>query len=146
MTALTNTKNKHVLIIDDDEDDCALIAETLHEIDTETACDILSDSKTVIPYLAEAEELPHIIFLDLHMPKMTGVELLKLIKSDPSFSSIPVIVCTDSKLAWEIEQCKILGAVDVINKPSSFVLIKYEIRKSLKLIADTKILSSKIQA
>src|SRR6186997_2887957 len=115
MAELTN-KNRIVLIIDDDEDDCALIAETLHEIDGKLECVLVTESKEVITYLTETE-LPDIIFLDLHMPKMSGLELLKVLKADPDMAQIPVIVCTDSKLAREIDEAKMLGAAHVIMKP-----------------------------
>jgi len=137
MPELTNKQYKTVLIIDDDEDDCALIAETLREIDNKMNCIQMTDSKEALTYIIETENRPDTIFLDLHMPKMNGLELLKILKADPGLSHIPVIVCTDSKLVKEMEECKILGAAHIIMKPASFFLMKYEIRKALKAVAET---------
>jgi CheY-like chemotaxis protein len=134
---LTNKKNRNVLIIDDDEDDCSLIAETLHELDPNMKCIQMTDSKEALSYIPKTETQSDIIFLDLHMPKMSGLELLKILKADPELSHIPVVICTDSKLIKEMEECKILGAVHIIIKPASFFLMKYEVRMALKVITNT---------
>jgi len=137
MSELINKKFRNILIVDDDEDDCALISETLGEIDTSINRVALTDSKAVVSYLADSDLLPDIIFLDLYMPRMSGIELLKVLKADPDFSQIPIVICSDSKMANEMDECKLLGASYFIMKPASFLLIKYEIRKALKAIAET---------
>lgn len=139
MEELVNNKYRNVLIIDDDDDDCALIAETLHEIDSQIKCVCMKDGRVALAYVVETENLPDIIFLDLHMPKMNGLEFLKVLKSDPELLNIPVVICTDSKIADEMEECKKMGAAEFIMKPSSFLLIKYEIRKALMSIAGSMI-------
>ena len=106
----------------------------------------MTDSKAAFTYLNELEVLPDILFLDLHMPKMTGLEFLKLLKEDHELAQIPVIVCTDSKMAGEINESRMLGAAHVIMKPSSFFLMKFEIRKALNIVADTLVSQPKVQA
>jgi CheY-like chemotaxis protein len=128
---------RNVLIIDDDDDDCSLIAETLQEIDNQVKCVLKPDGRSGLTYIIDTDLKPDIIFLDLHMPKMNGLELLKILKADPGLSHIPVVICTDSKLVSEIEECKKLGASEVIKKPASFLLTKYEVRKALKAISNT---------
>ena len=142
MEELANMTFRKALIIDDDDDDCALIAETLHEIDNQIECVLKTDGRDALIYIVDNENLPDIIFLDLHMPKMTGLELLKILKADNGLSHIPVIICTDSKLVKEMEECKSLGAAEVISKPASFLLIKYEIRNAIKSIAATRVSQS----
>lgn len=137
MEELTKKQFRNVLIVDDDEDDCSLIAETLQEIDKKTICELQFDGRSALAHIIDAEKLPDIVFLDLHMPKMNGIELLKVLKSDPALADIPVVICTDSKMASEMEECKKLGAAHFIMKPASFVLIKYEIRKALKAISNS---------
>jgi CheY-like chemotaxis protein len=62
-------------------------------------------------------EKPKIILLDLKMPKMTGLQVLQRIKSDPETSSIIVVILTSSKEDPDIKQCYALGANSYIVKP-----------------------------
>lgn len=63
---------------------------------------------------------PKIILLDLHMPKVDGMEVLRKIKTDERTKSIPVIVLTSSKESPDIETCYKLGANSFIVKPVGF--------------------------
>jgi two-component system response regulator len=51
------------------------------------------------------------------MPKVSGMEVLEKIKSDPNFKSIPVVILTSSKEDPDIKKCYILGANSYIVKP-----------------------------
>jgi CheY-like chemotaxis protein len=63
------------------------------------------------------KENPKLILLDLKMPKMSGIEVLKILKSDPLFKSIPVVILTSSKEDPDIQKCYDLGANTYIAKP-----------------------------
>jgi two-component system response regulator len=63
---------------------------------------------------------PKLILLDLNMPKKDGREVLKEMKGNPEFKSIPVIVFTTTKNENEIRRCYELGANTYIIKPVSF--------------------------
>lgn len=60
---------------------------------------------------------PKLILLDLKMPKVTGMQVLEKIKSDPDINSIPVIILTSSKEDPDIKKCYTLGANSYIVKP-----------------------------
>ncbi|MDQ3073506.1 MAG: response regulator [Bacteroidota bacterium] len=60
---------------------------------------------------------PKVIILDQKMPKMTGMEVLEKIKSDPNLSNIPVVILTSSKEDPDIKKCYDLGANSYIVKP-----------------------------
>lgn len=62
-------------------------------------------------------ELPDIILLDIHMPEITGLEILKMIKKDPSIDFIPVIMITASEEKNHLQQAYRLGSIDFIHKP-----------------------------
>ena len=59
------------------------------------------------------KERPDIILLDIMMPKMSGLEMLKLIKDDPQYKDLPVVMLTNlGDRAEDVQKCKELGAED----------------------------------
>ena len=64
--------------------------------------------------------LPQLVLLDLHLPKISGIEVLKMMKADPRTRSIPVIVLTVSRQDKTILECARLGVENYIIKPMAF--------------------------
>lgn len=67
--------------------------------------------------MRNSTEKPKLILLDLKMPKVSGLQVLEKIKSDPNFKSVPVVILTSSKENPDIETCYALGANSYIVKP-----------------------------
>jgi two-component system response regulator len=63
---------------------------------------------------------PKVVLLDIQMPKVNGMEVLKKIKSDPRTKAIPVVILTSSKESPDIQKCYDLGANSYIVKPVNF--------------------------
>ena len=76
----------------------------------------------------DTHSLPRIILLDIHMPKVNGIEVLKIIKSDERTRAIPVIILTSSNQHPDIRTCYDSGANSYIVKPLNFERFSESIR------------------
>ena len=90
-----------ILIIDDDASDIYLTRSALKEANHPSEIYEIHDAETVIPCLRQKSfpktfGFPEIIFLDLHMPKISGFDVLRTLKRDPALRQIPVIVLTNA--------------------------------------------------
>jgi CheY-like chemotaxis protein len=111
----------HILIVDDDEDDRDLLSDALHDIDPSIKCLVARNGEEAFIGLSMRQyPEPDLIFLDLNMPRLDGIQFLRVLKKDRSLQDIPVVIYSTSKLAKEREQCMNLGAVHFITKPNSF--------------------------
>lgn len=86
----------HILLVEDNSRDATLVQEALKDASICHKLLIASDGEEALLVLQAAEFRPHIILLDLNLPKKSGLELLKEIKKDSSLRPIPVIVLTNS--------------------------------------------------
>jgi DNA-binding response OmpR family regulator len=112
---------KHILIVDDDEDDRELFAAALTQIDQKILCSHAGNGEYALRFLLRSKDsLPDYIFLDLNMPRLSGKQCLVELKKDTALQSIPVIIYSTSKLQEDIEETKKLGAAYFITKPSNF--------------------------
>ncbi len=110
-----------VLIVEDDEDDRDLLFEAIHEVDHSINCIAAQNGQEALAGLRRTEmPKPDLIFLDLNMPRVNGMQFLKEIKRDSTLQDIPVVIYTTSKISTDESECKRLGAVHFITKPNSF--------------------------
>ncbi len=63
---------------------------------------------------------PKVVLLDLRLPKLSGIEVLRQVKADPRTQSIPVVVLTSSREEVDLEECYRLGVNSYITKPVDF--------------------------
>ena len=68
----------------------------------------------------DPDALPRVVLLDLRLPKLNGMEVLRRIKSDDRMKEIPVVVLTSSEEEVDIDECYRLGVNSYITKPVSF--------------------------
>lgn len=115
-------RNASILICDDDEDDLYLVKSVFNDTKFSNQTVYLKNGVELLDYLQNQknETAVGLVLLDLNMPKMDGREALKMIKSNPEFRRIPVIILTTSNSPQDIYQCYELGANCFITKPSSY--------------------------
>ena len=117
-----------ILLVDDDEDDKLLFVEALADIKKQIHCEYYNSGERALKWLATTIDLPHYIFLDLNMPRMNGIDLLKEIKGKPQFQHIPVIIYSTSRNEMHQKEAKRLGASLYIIKPYRQRDLKNEIQ------------------
>ena len=89
---------KPILLVEDDRVDAMTVKRSLKEINVTNRLEIVGNGEEALEYLRdENNEKPCIILLDLNMPKMNGIEFLKIAREDERFRMIPVVVLTTSK-------------------------------------------------
>ncbi|MBK7147797.1 MAG: response regulator [Bacteroidetes bacterium] len=126
MDLLNKNKEKpRILLVEDNPGDIRLTQEALKESQLDIHLDVVSDGEQAIDFLNKRNKYaestrPHIILLDLNLPKKNGIEVLKEIKVQDSLKSIPVIVLTTSDADHDISKAYSLHANCYILKPVDF--------------------------
>lgn len=115
----------YVLLADDDVDDRLFFKEAFEEIKIRTEVHIVKDGMELMKELTRPDaRLPHILFLDLNMPRKTGMECLQEIKADSRFNDIAIAIYSTSASEQDIEQTFVNGANVYIKKPNDFGTLK----------------------
>lgn len=92
------SKSGPIILIDDDQDECDLVLEALRNEKISNPLKCFHDGETALEYLASTDEQPFVILTDINMPKLGGIEVRKIIQSNPHLrdKSIPFIFLTTS--------------------------------------------------
>ncbi|MDP1801593.1 MAG: response regulator [Bacteroidota bacterium] len=119
-------KNIYCFLIDDDDDDRKIFGLALEKIDMNIEYGYTSNGIDAIEQLKSAKNIPDYIFLDLNMPKMTGVECLKELKKLSNIAEVPIIIYSTTINESIIYDTLRDGAFDHIEKPAKIeTLVKY---------------------
>ena len=110
-------KKLYVLLVDDDEDDCELFRYSCQESRLPCEIQALNDSRKVLSFLNEGSRLPDVVVLDMMMPAMNGLEVLRVLKKSPQLAQIPVVMYSSSANERTVEQAYEYGAVAFVKKP-----------------------------
>src|SRR4030095_8939724 len=121
----------NVLYADDDPDDREIFCEVIKELNPAIKVVLGEDGEETLKILSVQKELPDLIFLDINMPKMDGIECLGKIKSDGRLRGIPVIIYSTNSNKRDKTKIALLGASDFILKGNSFEKIKESLHKIL---------------
>ena len=110
-----------VLLAEDDDDHVLLLQRALRNYPREVRILVARDGQEAVELLrAPAAERPDLILLDINMPKLTGLEVLRSVKNDPSLSGIPAVMLTTSARDEDRTASLNGGANDYIIKPVNF--------------------------
>jgi CheY-like chemotaxis protein len=116
-------KGINILLIEDNEGDILLTTEAFEDSKIVNSITTIRDGKEAISFfeaLTKKEEIPHMVLLDINLPKVNGHEVLMYIKNNERYKSIPVIILTTSSAEKDILQsyknyanCYITKPIDV---------------------------------
>lgn len=126
-------ENKAILLVEDDRVDAMTVKRALRDINVANPVSIVNNGEEALDFLRNGENgKPCIILLDLNMPKMNGIEFLKIAKKDDLLKSIPVVVLTTSKDEHDRFESFNLSVAGYMIKPVDYLQF-VETMKTIKL-------------
>jgi two-component system response regulator len=119
---------KMILLVEDNADDEALTLRALSKNKIANKIEVVRDGAEALDFLygtgthagRDLRELPQVILLDLKLPKVDGLDVLRRIRSEPSTRMLPVVVLTSSKEEQDMIQAYSLGVNSYVRKPVDF--------------------------
>ncbi|MEX0287900.1 MAG: response regulator [Flavobacteriaceae bacterium] len=110
-----------ILFIEDDQIETMKLQRTVSRHGLNHTIIEAKNGEEALEVLNTAEKLPDIILLDLNMPKMNGIEFLKILKADSKIKYLPTIILTTSENRTDLLECYKTGIAGYVIKP-----LKYE--------------------
>jgi CheY-like chemotaxis protein len=115
----------YIVLADDDDDDRLLFTEAFYELKIKSTVDTYEDGVALMDALKHPDAaIPNILFLDLNMPKKSGLDCLKEIRSNNKFQDMAIAIFSTSASDADIENTFINGANIYIKKPNNFKNLK----------------------
>lgn len=118
---------RRILLAEDDPKDVELTLAALGEHNLANEVVVVRDGAEALDYLYRRGNFsmripgnPVVVLLDLKMPKVDGLEVLKAMKSDPNLKAIPVVILTSSRESKDLEDCYREGVNAYVVKPVKF--------------------------
>ena len=114
-------KLKPILLVEDDSVDAMTVKRAMRDLQVNHSVIHSVNGEEAMKYLTSPDtEKPFVILLDLNMPKMSGIEFLKVMKTHSELKTIPVIVLTTSKERRDVLDSFELGASGYMVKPVDY--------------------------
>ncbi len=121
-----------ILIVDDDEGHAILIRENLAAAGLPNRIEHFRDGQAILDFFFNTTRPPRdtfLVLLDIRMPKVDGIEVLRRLKADPELRKLPVIMLTTTDDTREVERCHQLGCSGYIQKPVDYDKFAEAIRR-----------------
>ncbi|MES9862522.1 MAG: response regulator [Candidatus Thiodiazotropha sp. LLP2] len=125
-------KKNLILLVEDNPDDELLALTALKKNKIKHKVHVARDGKEAVEYLlgnSDDAPLPKVILLDLQLPKLSGLDVLKIIRESPRTQLLPVVVLTSSDEEKDLLESYRLGANSYIRKPVDFTQFVEAVQK-----------------
>ena len=130
-------KKLTILLADDDIDDCNFFKQALDKLSLSTNLKTVKDGEELMLLLNnETIDLPHILFLDINMPRKNGFECLSEIKKNERLKDLPIVIFSTSNTKENINHAFKVGANIYIRKPGNFNQLMQVIQHSIPIASD----------
>ena len=126
-------KNLRICLVDDDKDDRETFQDAFNELNSNNVLMTFKNGLEAIDYLNAIEDVPDIIFLDLNMPIMGGLETLREIRKNKRYKLLSVVIYSTSSSEKDIEETLVAGANIYITKPTNYRVLKDMLTKVMKM-------------
>ncbi len=135
---MTTTAYAEILLIEDNPDDVELTLRALKKNNLTNPLVVLQDGAEALDYLfatgryaqRSMSTLPKVVLLDLKLPLVSGIEVLRQCKADERTRRIPIVVLTSSREEPDIQACYNLGVNSYIVKPVDFTQFTEAVRQA----------------
>jgi len=117
---MTDPEAVDILLVEDNPNDAELTMRALKRANVDAHLIIARDGAEALEILISDRPKPKVIFLDLKLPKVDGIEVLRQVRMDDRTRAIPVVVLTSSQEERDITECYKLGANSYVVKPVEF--------------------------
>jgi CheY-like chemotaxis protein len=120
-------EQKTVLIVEDEEDAAELFAEMMRI----SGYRVLKTVKSAPAISIMHTEKPDLVLLDIMMPEISGLDILRRMRSDPALAGIPVIAVTAKSMPTDIKNGMEAGASTYLSKPVGYLELKEAVERTL---------------
>lgn len=125
---MTHSNDVEILLVEDNKNDAELAIRALNKVNLGNHLIHVKDGLEAVEFLFAtgkfanrvAKNKPKVILLDIKMPRMDGIEVLRQIRANPATSAIPVVMMTSSKEESDIIESYALGVNSFVVKPVDF--------------------------
>ena len=131
-----------ILLLEDDQIEVMKLKRTIKKLGMHHELVEAQNGEDALKILKDSSNLPDIIFLDLNMPKINGLEFLKILKSDPVLRYLPTIILTTSNNRNDVLACYEIGVAGYILKPLKYDDYVNKIDKTLSYWGENELIKS----
>ena len=125
-----------ILSVEDDEGHALLIRQNLEDSGINNRIEHFADGQAILDFFfrrgttqAGDDNQTYVVLLDIRMPKVDGVEVLRRLKADPKLRTLPIIMLTTTDDAHEVERCHQIGCSAYMQKPVDYDKFSVAIRQ-----------------
>lgn len=127
-----------IFLADDDEDDRFLFEQAIRDVSSDSQLITAENGERLITLLSQYNSDPHLIILDINMPRKNGLVCLKELRLMSKYRNTPVVIFSTSIESRHVEKALEEGANYCIRKPSSYTILKEIASFCLEICADRK--------